>query len=82
MGTVRDIGRLLDVAGNVLAASVYTQAQLHVWRTGLQMQVAGPPGTCPMCETPTLTQAKRTEIQQTTNQSRDYTRAAKAKRRR
>ena len=75
--TVNALGQALTQFTGV-AAAVYTQAQLQFWQTGLRMQVAGPPDTCPMCEAPTLTQAKRTEIQQRINQSGDYTRALQA----
>ena len=60
------------------AATVYTQAHLQFWQTGLQMQVVGPPDTCPMCEALTLTQAKRAEIQRRIDQSGNYTRALRA----
>lgn len=60
------------------AATVYTEAQLQFWQAGLQMQVAGPPDTCPMCEAPTLTHAKRAEIQQRIHQSGNYIRALQA----
>ncbi|MCX5676095.1 MAG: AAA family ATPase [Planctomycetota bacterium] len=56
------------------AASVYELARLCFWQTGLQMQTAGPPDTCPMCEAPTLTQAKREEIQRRIDRSANYTR--------
>ncbi|MBE3123816.1 MAG: AAA family ATPase [Planctomycetes bacterium] len=57
------------------AAIVYTQAQLQFWGAGLQIQVAGQPDTCPMCEAPTLTRAKRAEIQQRIDQSGNYSSA-------
>jgi len=75
-----NVAQVVSALGGALAqfigaaASAYEQAQLRFWQTGLQMQVAGLPDTCPMCEASTLTQAKRAEIQQRIDQSANYTR--------
>lgn len=57
------------------SAALYTAAQRQFWQAGLQLPMAGPPDTCPMCDAPTLTQAKRAEIQQRIDQSGGHSRA-------
>jgi len=64
--------RLQAFASSV--ATVYSQALLQYWQTGLALAPAVG-DQCPMCESNTLTVAKRAELQRRIDQSADYTKS-------
>jgi energy-coupling factor transporter ATP-binding protein EcfA2 len=54
------------------AVSIYSQAQLQFWQTGLTLATTDG-YQCPMCENNTLTTEKRTELQSRIEQSTNFT---------